>query len=130
MRKIEAFLIAPAFGAFVSTVIFGLFQNMSAGNYLTLVMLYGLFGSIFGLLSGLFFGWPIVKVFERYNLERLWQYIIAGIVCALPFLVGWFYPFNSEHWCVFGLTNSLYFFATGIIASIFYWYNVVKVKRH
>jgi hypothetical protein len=62
--------------------------GLLGGDDLTFALLiFGLPVSYASLLVGL----PMFIFFRRRGWLKLWQIAIGGIVCALPFLIGWFW---------------------------------------
>jgi len=126
MKPLHGLFIAPSLGAFFVTFAMCLSPEVASHQFIGVLFIYTFIGAFFGIISALIFSWPIAMVFHYFNVTKLWHYALGGFVCALPFWVAWFYPFNSGHWEAFKISNSMYFFSVGILSGIIYWYLVVR----
>jgi hypothetical protein len=129
MKPLQGIFIAPALGAFIATFAMCLTPEVASHQFGSVLITYSIVGAIFGIISALLFGWPISLVFQRFKLIKLWHFILGGFVCALPFWVAWFYPFNSGHWDAKKYTNSIYFFSVGILSGATYWFLVIRTTH-
>ena len=130
MKSAEGVFVTPILATFVATLIMCIMsQDVSSAKFISVVFTSTFFGSLFAVISGLLFGWPLSLIYRRFCLVRWWQFCVGGAICAFPFWVAWFYPFSSTHWEMYRVTNSMYFYGVGILAGYFYWRFVVRVKR-
>ena len=128
MTPKQAIFLAPLLGAFISTFFMCLMSEaVSSNSFFSILIMYTLAGYIFSILSAVMFGLPLSAIFRRLDLKRWWQYGIGGLLCAIPFWLLWFFPFDTEHWKQYRLINSIYFFSVGLTSGIIYWLLVVHV---
>jgi hypothetical protein len=127
MTSVQGIITGSVAAVFISTVGMGLFSSeVSEGQFVSVVLIYSLVGSVFAVFSAFIFGSPLSLLFRRFGLVRWWQYCMGGAVCAFPFWFAWFYPFNTGHWVAFRVSNSAYFYSVGVIAGFIYWWCVVR----
>ena len=96
-------------------------SDVSATQFLEVVLTYSFAGAIFAIFSALLFGWPLSLIFNHFGFSKWWQFCLGGAVCAVPLWIAWFYPFNSGHWQAYRITNSIYFYGVGVLGGYIYW---------
>ena len=127
MKCTQGIFFAPIAAAFLGTLVMCFFSSkVSSTQFAGVLFTYSLVGSVFGILSAAIFGWPLSFVFRSFSLTSWWQFCLGGLLCALPFWIAWFYPFNTGHWEAYRVSNSLYFFGVGMLAGVIYWRFVVR----
>ncbi|WP_141398469.1 MULTISPECIES: hypothetical protein [Microbulbifer] len=127
MRSAQGIIIGSVGAAVIATLGMAVVSPEVPFNQIpAVVFVYSLVGSIFAVVSAFLFGWPLSLLYKRLGFASWWQYCFGGAFCAFPFWVAWFYPFNGEHWEVYRVSNSVYFYSVGIIAGYIYWWCVVR----
>jgi hypothetical protein len=129
MKSVEGVFVTPILATFVATLIMCIISHeVSSTQFIGVLFTYTFVGSIFAVISALLFGWPLSLIYRRFRFVKWWQFSIGGAICAFPFWVAWFYPFNSTHWEMHRVGSSAYFYGVGIISGYFYWHFVVRAK--
>ena len=127
MRAMKGIVAASFLAALVGTISMGILSpEVSATQFVGVVFIYTLVGSLFAICCALLFDWPLSLIYSRLGLASWWQFCIGGAICALPFWIGWFYPFDTGHWEAYRVSNSLYFLSVGVLGGYFYWWLVVR----
>ena len=127
MKPFKGFLLAPIVGAFFGTLLMSILSNeVSLSQMPSVLFVYTFVGSIFALFSAGTFGVALYFIFQKLRLTNLLAYFLGGLLCAAPFWIAWFYPFEGGHWESYKYTNSLYFFGVGAIGGLTFWYLVVR----
>jgi hypothetical protein len=94
-----------------------------------ILLVYTIMASIIGWAIAITLGWPLFLLYERFGLRSLWQYVIAGALCALPFWLLWFYSLDSGNWLAHKYVDTYYIFSTGIFSAVAFWFLVVRTAR-
>ncbi len=129
MKSAEGVFVTPIAATFVATLIMCIISHeVSSSQFIGVLFTYTFVGSLFAVISALLFGWPLSLIYRRFYFVKWWQFCIGGAICTIPFWVAWFYPFNSNHWEMYRIGNSIYFYGVGILGGYFYWHFVVRVK--
>lgn len=129
MKPTKGIFTASGLAALVGTVLMGILSpDVTSAQFTGFVLTYTFVGSFFAVICALLFGWPLSIIYTRLGMLNWWQYCVGGILCALPFWVIWFYPFNTGHWQAYRISNSIYFFGVGMLGGYFYWWLVVKAQ--
>lgn len=92
--------------------------------------LYWVFGIPIAIFFALVFGLPTHFVFTKFNLRQSWQFILCGVIFALPFWYGLAQPFSSSRWLHAGIFDSLNYLGSGAAGGFTYWWlTIAKQKR-
>lgn len=78
-------------------------------------------GSFFAMAAALIGGLPMWFLFRRLGLERHWQYVLGGMLCALPLWYALAQPFDSARWQHAGGLDSLNYLGSGAFGGFFFW---------
>lgn len=79
-------------------------------------------GSIFAMATSLVVGLPMCLLFRRLGLERHWQYVLGGVLCAVPLWYELAQPFDSARWHHAGGFDSLNYLGSGAFGGFFFWW--------
>jgi len=132
MHIAKGMIIGPVCGAIAGTVIMLFFDpsnELSIAVAIDVVIIYSLVGSVIGWLVAGIIGNPMYLIYRRMGWNKLWHYLLGGIVCAVPFWAFWFYPFNSGHWEAYKYINTIYFFSVGAVAAVVFWWLSIRRKN-
>lgn len=85
-------------------------------------------GLIFAMIVALIGGLPMWFLFRRLGLERHWQYVLGGVICALPLWYELAQPFDSARWQHAGGFDSLNYLGSGAFGGFFFWLLLKRVR--
>ena len=87
---------------------------------------------IVGFPSAIFFvlvfGLPAHLMFKRGGLRRWWQFVLGGLLLAVPFWNGLAKPFDSPRWGESGPFDSLNYLGSGAVAGLVFWLLAIRAK--
>ena len=78
-------------------------------------------GSLIAIVVAIFGGLPLWLLFRRLGFRRHWQFVLGGVLCALPvwyLLAG---PFDSARWQHAGVFDTLNYLGSGAFGGFFFW---------
>ena len=116
-QSVLAFAAAPFFGTlFATPVISALFGDFRSCG------LYCFFGMFLAYAAALLFGAPLYLVIRRLVKNiRLWHAALGGMVCSLPVIAIWLYPFESLYFQRSWQINLALALGTGLTSGAFFW---------
>ena len=86
-------------------------------------------GSLLAIATSLVGGVPMWFLFRRLGLERHWQYVLGGMLCALPAWYGLAQPFDSARWHHAGGFDSLNYLGSGAFGGLFFWFLSKQIRN-
>lgn len=125
MSPTKGIFLAPVIGSFVATLVFCFTPGVQSHQVMGVLFTYSLVGAVFGWFSALIFGWPLTTFFNKYNLNKMWQYAVGGTLCALPFTFLWLSSSNNDYRETYGIGITFYFLNVGLVSGITYWALVI-----
>ena len=84
-------------------------------------------GIILAVPAALLFGLPLDFLYRKAGLRRWWQFMVGGVVLAVPLWYELAQPFASVRWQMSGFFDSLNYLGSGAIAGLAYWW--LKIRR-
>jgi ABC-type spermidine/putrescine transport system permease subunit II len=129
MRKAFALLclaaVAGVVGATAVTCGVGLAHGTGTWCGLPLYWIVGIPPAIF---SALVFGLPAYWLFRKVGLRRWWQFVLGGLVFAIPVWYELAQPFESARWRASGFFDSLNYLGTGALAGFAFWWLMFRMR--
>lgn len=125
-------IIGAVCGAFIGTMLMlalDPIEKLTATVIINTLFLYTFVGSVFAWIVAGVIGIPLYLLYRRMGWVKLWQYLLGGMFCAIPFWALWFYPFDTVHWEVYKYSNTIYFFSVGGIAAGVFWWLSINPKK-
>ena len=79
-------------------------------------------GFVLAIPCAVLFGFPAQFIYRKLGLTRWWQFVIGGVVIAIPIWESFAQPFSSARWLQSGFFDSLIFLGSGAFAAIVFWF--------
>jgi hypothetical protein len=111
-------------GATGSACVIGLFTG--TGTWCGFPLEWPL-GAVVAIPVAVVVGLPVDWLFRRLHLRRWWQFLLIGLLSAIPVWYVLADPFASVRWLQSGGFDSLNYLGTGAVAGLAYWW--LRVHR-
>lgn len=88
--------------------------------------LYWLFGFPPAAACAVGLGLPAYLVFRRFGLLSWWNFMLGGLLIAVPFWYLLAQPFESARWVQSGFFDSLNYLGSGALAGLAFWWLTIR----
>ena len=129
LRTIGTLCIAAMLGvvgASSTTCGIGLLSGISTWCGFPLVWLVGF---PLAIVTSVVLGFPALIIFRKLGFSQWWQFIIGGLLLAVPVWYELAQPFTSTRWLHAGFFDSLNYLGSGMFGGLaFWWFSARGVK--
>ncbi|MDO9334181.1 MAG: hypothetical protein Q7T57_06650, partial [Dehalococcoidales bacterium] len=77
-------------------------------------------------VSAVILGLPAHLAFRRLGLRSWWQFMLGGLIFAVPVWYSLAEPFESPRWIQSGFFDSLNYLGSGAIAGFAFWWLAIR----